>query len=496
MAHRRRTSSRRTPYSGHLFVFVSRPLRPREDPHLGQGRLRPASTSGSSAASSSCRTWTRPRWRSRSTPRSSRCCSTASTSAACAVHSTGSPSQADRAGRSAHGQTRRAMIYNRQWAVTIIAASGGSKAESLEAELAHAARAVTLREAHRAPGRAAASEGRGALRRWASSSRPCRPRSRSCSGTSSGSARRRCRRSPTAIRDPARAEAGADRGAADATRERREEAPARHPADRAQGPRRAEGLPEVRRPRLHQARRRRDDRAVRAHPGAASSASCTSRRSSGARCGETIITADAPAKVFDKARFGPNFMAQVVVSKCADSLPLYRQAKAYRRVGVQVNDSTLGDLFHRTAEIVEAAVRSTAARWWPRRRSCSPTRRRSPRAGQGQDAHGLALETSSRATRRRRRSSRTSSRPAARARRRSASSATPSASSSWTRTRATTRSRCLAAASALAASRTSGGSFFDAQSTAPEAAKRAMDFILERLQDRARRARRGSARHA
>jgi transposase len=67
------------------------------------------------------------------------------------------------------------------------------------------------------------------------------------------------------------------------------------------------------------------------------------------RCGETILTAPAPTKVFDKARFGPTFMAQVAVSKCADSLPLYRQAKAYRRAGVQVNDSTLGDLFHRAA---------------------------------------------------------------------------------------------------------------------------------------------------
>jgi transposase len=71
------------------------------------------------------------------------------------------------------------------------------------------------------------------------------------------------------------------------------------------------------------------------------------------RCGETIITADGPTKVFDKTRFGPTFMAQVAVSKCADSLPLYRQAKAYRRTGVEVNDSTLGDLFHRTAELVE-----------------------------------------------------------------------------------------------------------------------------------------------
>jgi transposase len=68
------------------------------------------------------------------------------------------------------------------------------------------------------------------------------------------------------------------------------------------------------------------------------------------RCGETILTADPPDKVFDKTRFGPTFMAQVAVAKCADSIPLYRQAKAYQRTGVPVNDSTLGDLFHGTAQ--------------------------------------------------------------------------------------------------------------------------------------------------
>jgi transposase len=71
------------------------------------------------------------------------------------------------------------------------------------------------------------------------------------------------------------------------------------------------------------------------------------------KCGETVITADGPAKVFDKARVGPTFMAQVAVSKCADALPLHRQAKAYRRVGVQINDSVLGDYFHRTAELTK-----------------------------------------------------------------------------------------------------------------------------------------------
>lgn len=74
------------------------------------------------------------------------------------------------------------------------------------------------------------------------------------------------------------------------------------------------------------------------------------------RCGEGIITAEGPRKVYDKARFGPAFMAQVVVSKCADSIPLYRQAKAYRRAGVPMDDSTLGDLFHRTAELTAPLV--------------------------------------------------------------------------------------------------------------------------------------------
>jgi len=75
------------------------------------------------------------------------------------------------------------------------------------------------------------------------------------------------------------------------------------------------------------------------------------------RCGETILTADPPDKVFDKTRFGPTFMAQVVVAKCADSIPLYRQAKSWQRAGVPVNDSTLGELFHRSAEVVTPIYR-------------------------------------------------------------------------------------------------------------------------------------------
>jgi len=70
------------------------------------------------------------------------------------------------------------------------------------------------------------------------------------------------------------------------------------------------------------------------------------------RCGETIVIAPPPAQVTDGAEYGPGLHAQVVVQKCADSMPLHRQAKALTRAGAPVSRSTLGDLFHRSAEVL------------------------------------------------------------------------------------------------------------------------------------------------
>jgi transposase len=68
-------------------------------------------------------------------------------------------------------------------------------------------------------------------------------------------------------------------------------------------------------------------------------------------CGAGIVTADPPMRVFDKAVYGPGFLAHVVVSKCGDSIPFYRLAKQYSRIGVPIPRSTLIDLFHRTASL-------------------------------------------------------------------------------------------------------------------------------------------------
>lgn len=70
------------------------------------------------------------------------------------------------------------------------------------------------------------------------------------------------------------------------------------------------------------------------------------------RCGEGVVTAEAPVKPFEKTQYGPELIAHLVVSKCADSIPLYRLEKMYARGGVPLARSTMVDLFHRIAEEV------------------------------------------------------------------------------------------------------------------------------------------------
>lgn len=70
-------------------------------------------------------------------------------------------------------------------------------------------------------------------------------------------------------------------------------------------------------------------------------------------CGKHIVTAPAPLRVYDKCQYGPGFVAHLVVSKCADSIPIYRLEKAYQRIGIPVSRSTMNELFHRSAEVLK-----------------------------------------------------------------------------------------------------------------------------------------------
>lgn len=78
-------------------------------------------------------------------------------------------------------------------------------------------------------------------------------------------------------------------------------------------------------------------------------------------CGGCVITAAPPPQVHEGGQYGPNFHAQVVVSKCLDVMPLDRQSKSLAREGCHVAPTQLGAMFHRTADQVEPIYKALMA---------------------------------------------------------------------------------------------------------------------------------------
>lgn len=71
------------------------------------------------------------------------------------------------------------------------------------------------------------------------------------------------------------------------------------------------------------------------------------------RGGERIVQASPPCNVIDGGAWGPSVYAHVVVSKCVDSMPLYRLERTLGRAGFAVARSVLCGLFHRAANVLE-----------------------------------------------------------------------------------------------------------------------------------------------
>lgn len=77
---------------------------------------------------------------------------------------------------------------------------------------------------------------------------------------------------------------------------------------------------------------------------------CHVQEKAACRCGQFIATADPPARPIEGGHYGAGFFAHIIVSKCADATPLHRLAKQYQRLGIPMSRSTLTDLFHAAAE--------------------------------------------------------------------------------------------------------------------------------------------------
>lgn len=70
-------------------------------------------------------------------------------------------------------------------------------------------------------------------------------------------------------------------------------------------------------------------------------------------CCDYITTALGAQKPVEGGQYGAGFMGHVVVSKCADSIPFYRMEKQFTRIGIPLARSTLCNLFHQAANILE-----------------------------------------------------------------------------------------------------------------------------------------------
>jgi len=59
-------------------------------------------------------------------------------------------------------------------------------------------------------------------------------------------------------------------------------------------------------------------------------------------CECTVKAADKPAQPIEKSTAGASVLAQVIVSKYADHLPLHRQERIFARYGVDLSRKTMG----------------------------------------------------------------------------------------------------------------------------------------------------------
>ena len=66
-------------------------------------------------------------------------------------------------------------------------------------------------------------------------------------------------------------------------------------------------------------------------------------------CTDVVVQAPAPARLIEGGLPTEAMVAQVLVSKFADHLPLYQQAQIYARQGVALDRSTLADWVGRAA---------------------------------------------------------------------------------------------------------------------------------------------------
>lgn len=69
--------------------------------------------------------------------------------------------------------------------------------------------------------------------------------------------------------------------------------------------------------------------------------------------GEGVVIAELPARPIDKGIAGPGLLAQIVIDKYTDHLPIHRQLQRFEREGIKLSSSTLTDWISATCALLE-----------------------------------------------------------------------------------------------------------------------------------------------
>jgi transposase len=75
-------------------------------------------------------------------------------------------------------------------------------------------------------------------------------------------------------------------------------------------------------------------------------------------CACTVRTAGKPPPPIEKSTAGASLLAQVIVAKTADHLPLHRQEKIFQRHGVDISRKTMGGWLAQCADLLQPLYRS------------------------------------------------------------------------------------------------------------------------------------------
>jgi transposase len=97
---------------------------------------------------------------------------------------------------------------------------------------------------------------------------------------------------------------------------------------------------------------------------------------------ETLVQAPVPAQIIDKGIPTSGLLAQVLVAKYADHLPLYRQSGIFERAGLAIPDSTLAEWVGRCG-VALTAVGGCIEEELLINQCCMPMRRRCPCSNPG-----------------------------------------------------------------------------------------------------------------